>query len=538
MPAARVVREIPQAILFNTQPNTPYTSKFVVAAYARVSTDQEAQEDSFERQVEYYTQYIKSHPEWTFGGIYADPGISGTKADSRPEFQRMIQDCRDGKINKILTKSVSRFARNTVDTLNYIRELKELNISVSFENENVDTMAPGGEILLTLLAAMAEQESRTISSNIKWAYRKKWEKGDVSLNALMLGYQKVGKDKEGRTIYKIVEEEAAVIRRIFREYIAGMSTGLIAKRLNEEHVLEDGKAWPWKAGLIYRTLANEKYTGNAILGKTYKPDVLSKRRLKNNGQAPQYYVEHALPSIISEEVFQAAQQERERRKAAKDSAAGTSRWTGMYPFSGLLICKKCGAKMRRHARLNGSGEKRPCWVCTYKLDAGHDRCASKPLHEEVLEKAYQAAVEKLLQDTETVTEEMKKQADVLFKDESTLEMKCVNKEIIRIQEAAMAVHREHLGGTITDMDYTAKMTDFREQIEVLEERKEILQQTATNMARLRASLDSFAARAKDGTLGTVDDALVMKEMVDQIIVGDDEIEIYFKCGLTATQPLK
>lgn len=156
----------------------------------------------------------------------------------------------------------------------------------------------------------------------------------------------------------------------------------------------------------------------------------------------------------------------------------------------------------------------------------------------MLGKAYQAAVEKLLQDTEAVTEEMKKQADVLFKDESTLELKCVNKEIIRIQEAAMAVHREHLAGTITDLDYTAKMTDFREQIEVLEERKEVLQQTATNMARLRASLDSFAARAKDGTLGTVDDAPVMKEMVDQIIVGDDEIEIYFKCGLTATQPLK
>lgn len=178
------------------------------------------------------------------------------------------------------------------------------------------------------------------------------------------------------------------------------------------------------------------------------------------------------------------------------------------------------------------------WACAYKLDEGYGKCASKHIREDTLEKTYQAAVERLLQDTATVTEEMKKQADVLFKDKSTQELKEVNEEIIRLQEEALALHRAHSAGSIADNDYQRQMYSIREQIVNLEERQEGLQQTATNMARLRASLDSFAARAKDGTLGTVDDALVMKEMVDQIIVGDGEIEIQFKCGVTTTQPLE
>ena len=188
--ARRVVRAMPQIAVVRLD-DTPQQKKKKVAAYARVSTDKEEQEDSFERQVEHYTHLIESNPEWTMVEVYKDPGITGTKAEKRPDFLRMIDDCRAGKINKILVKSVSRFARNTVDALNYIRELRDMNISVQFESENIDTLTPGGEVLLTILAAMAEQESRTMSNNIKWAYQKKFENGEVILNTgMVLGYKK------------------------------------------------------------------------------------------------------------------------------------------------------------------------------------------------------------------------------------------------------------------------------------------------------------------------------------------------------------
>lgn len=212
----------------------------------------------------------------------------------------MIEDCRAGKIQKVLVKSISRFARNTVDALQYIRELKDLGISVYFESENIDTLTPGGEVLLTILAAMAEQESRTISSNIKWAWQRKFQKGDVILNTgLMLGYRKIGKDDEGHDVYEINEEEAEIVRRIYREFIAGYSITQIAKRLQADGVKTKLGKENWRHNVIESILTNEKYTGNALLGKTFKPDVLTKYRQKNDGKkAPIYYVEGSHPAII------------------------------------------------------------------------------------------------------------------------------------------------------------------------------------------------------------------------------------------------
>ena len=232
----RVVQTLPQMFITMVEDDQP--KKLLVAAYARVSTEKEEQEDSFERQVEHYKQLINSKPDWQYVDIYADPGISGTRAEKRPDFMRMIEDCRAGKIQKVLVKSISRFARNTVDALNYIRELKDLGISVYFESENIDTLTPGGEVLLTILAAMAEQESRTISSNIKWAWQRKFQNGDIILNTgLMLGYRKTGqKDEDGHDVYEIIEAEAEIVRRIYREFIAGYSITQIAKRLKADGI--------------------------------------------------------------------------------------------------------------------------------------------------------------------------------------------------------------------------------------------------------------------------------------------------------------
>ncbi len=242
--ATRVVRQIP--VNFMRSSAVGMITKTKVAAYARVSTDKSEQEDSFERQVEHYTHYIKSRTDWEYVDIYADPGITGTRADKRPEFQRMMADCRLGKINKILCKSIARFARNTVDALESIRELKELGIGVYFESQNIDTLTPGGDVLLTILAAMAEQESRTISTNVKWTFQKKRANGEVTFNyTRFLGYTR---NEQGEI--EIVPEQAEIVRRIYREFMCGYSTAIIARRLTDEGIPTPSNKTKWRASVI------------------------------------------------------------------------------------------------------------------------------------------------------------------------------------------------------------------------------------------------------------------------------------------------
>ena len=394
--ARRVVRTIPQMFIETVDEKQ---NRLQVAAYARVSTEKEEQEDSFERQVEHYKQLIASKPEWEYVDIYADPGISGTRAEKRKDFMRMIEDCRAGKIQKILVKSISRFARNTVDALNYIRELKDLGISVYFESENIDTLTPGGEVLLTILAAMAEQESRTISSNIKWAYQRKFQNGDIVLNTgLMLGYRKVGKDDDGHDVYEIVEEETEIVRRIYREFIAGYSITQIGKRLKADGLKTKLGNGTWYHTTLESILTNEKYTGNALLGKTFKPDVLTKYRQKNDGKkAPIYYVEDTHPAIITQDMFELAKSEMEKRRGTKEQVVGGGRFTSKYPFSGLIECGQCGGRLRRHVRTVGSGKKVPSWACATRIINGRQACDSHHINETVLEATYLAALRACLE---------------------------------------------------------------------------------------------------------------------------------------------
>ena len=363
MAKGRVVRELPCINI--VQIDTAEKQLLPVAAYARVSTEKEDQENSFERQVEHYTQIINANPDWRLVEVYKDPGISGTRAEKRKDFMRMIEDCRAGKIKKILVKSISRFARNTVDALQYIRELKELGISVFFENENIDTATSGGDVLLTILAAIAEQESRTISTNIKWAYQRKFQNGDIVLNTgLMLGYRRLPEDDEnGMAQYAIIEEEAQIVRRIFSEYVSGVTVTRICRGLEADGILTKLGNAKWRVSTVESILQNEKYTGNAICGKTYKVDVLSKNRKKNDGtNAPMYYVENTHPAIIESEMFELAKREMALRKKAKEETLGSSRYSSKYPFSCLLVCGTCGSRLRRHVRTMGSGEKVASWA--------------------------------------------------------------------------------------------------------------------------------------------------------------------------------
>lgn len=521
----RVVRTLPQMFIDTTGSQK---EKLLVAAYARVSTEKEEQEDSFERQVEHYKHLINSKPEWQYVDVYADPGISGTRAEKRPDFLRMIEDCRAGKIQKVLVKSISRFARNTVDALKYIRELKELGISVYFESENIDTLTPGGEVLLTILAAMAEQESRTMSTNIKWAYQKKFEKGEVIINTgAVLGYRKAS---DGG--YEIVEHEGEIIRRIFHEYISGMSVPQICRKLEAAGYKTKRGSDTWRPNAVLGILKNEKYTGNAILGKTFKPDVLSKRRIKNDGtMAPMYYAENTHPAIIDKSIFELAQDEMRRRKEEKNMAVGGSRYTSKYPFSGLLVCGCCGHRLRRHVRTMGSGKKVAAWGCANRIANGRAVCDSWHISEDILKETYKAAIIEEVGNIDKVIDTINESCSAELHADNYEALSKIEQQIVEIQENVLALHRARQNCGTTDAEYNIQISAYSQQIQELETQRTELQSRSNKYTAIRNWLATFKEATATGDIYDPDNVAVMKAMVEYIVVYRDSMELHLKCGV-------
>ena len=537
MAAKRIVREMMPCI--NILQVTETKEDLVpVAAYARVSTEKEEQEDSFERQVEHYTQMISENSKWRMVEVYADPGISGTRAEKRPNFMRMIQDCRDGKIKRILVKSISRFARNTVDALQYIRELRDLNISVFFENENIDTLGTGGDVLITILAAMAEQESRTISTNIKWAWQRKFQNGEIILNTgLMLGYTKLPeKDENGYDVYVINEEEAAIVRRIYEEFIAGSTLKRICTGLEADGIRTKLGKEKWSTMVIQSILSNEKYTGNAILGKTFKQDVLTKYRQKNDGtMAPMYYAENSHPAIIDPEVFELAKKELAHRKAAKDATVYSSRYTSKYPFSGMLICGMCGSRLRRHVRTMGSGKRVAAWGCANRVENGRSECDSHHVREDVMERSYAAALRQMTDNADEVIETVREGAQLAMEPENKEKLTQVEQDIVALQEKVLSIHKRKIAKQVTDEEYNSVVKRYTAQIEELQAQQEEYRSVENRYTEVRTWLDAFQKSMRGDGTATGIDALIMKALVEAIIVWDDHIEVHFKCGATVEQ---
>ena len=318
--------------------------KLRVAAYCRVSTDSDEQATSYEAQVEHYTEYIQKNPDWEFAGIYADDGISGTNTKKREEFNRMIDDCKAGNIDMIITKSISRFARNTLDCLKYIRQLKDMNIPVLFEKESINTMDAKGEVLITIMASLAQQESQSLSQNVKMGLQYRYQQGKVQINHnRFLGYTK---DADGNLV--IDPEQAETVKRIYREYLEGLSMDKIAAGLERDGILTGAGGKKWHTSTINKILRNEKYIGDALLQKTYTTDFLNKTRVKNNGLVPQYYVEGDHEAIIPKDIYLQVQEELVRRRVGKTSANGKKRnYSCNHCFSQIVICGECGEMFRR-----------------------------------------------------------------------------------------------------------------------------------------------------------------------------------------------
>ena len=398
------VKVIPKKTVTIIQPSVDRTvnrSKYDqlrVAAYCRVSTNSDEQLTSYKMQKKVYTELIQEKPEWCMAGIYADEGISGTRADKRDEFQRMIRDCYNHKIDYIITKSVSRFARNTAECIEFVRRLKALGIGVIFEEQNCDTLKCDSELLLTIHAGFAQAESESMSRNITWSFRKKFEQGEVVFNYnKMVGYKK-GADGQP----EIIPEEAEIIKDIYTMFLAGMTLREIRDKLHEEGVeIRCGKV-KWSISTIQNILRNEKYCGDAILQKTITIDPISKIHKKNTGEAPMYYVKDNHVGIIDRETFNRTQEEIARRlnvrpSTDKLSVTGQGKYS-RYALTDILRCSECGTKFRR-VTWSKKGKKKVVWRCCNRLDYGTQFCKTAPtIEEKEIQNAVVRAMSKLSTD--------------------------------------------------------------------------------------------------------------------------------------------
>lgn len=356
-----------------------------VAAYCRVSTDSEEQKESYTNQVNHYTKHIQSNSEWEMADIYADEGITGTNTKNRANFNRMIQDARNGKIDLILVKSISRFARNTLDLLKYVRELKSLGVAVLFERENINTLDTTGEVLLTILSSLAQDESRNISENSRWGILRGFQNGKVFCNTTrFLGYDK---DQNGELV--INEKEAEIVRRIYEEYLEGKSCEAIAKGLMRDKIktVTGGDRW-WDSSITI-ILTNEKYYGALLQQKTITVDFLTHKRIKNQGQEQQYLIEENHEPIISKEMFEAVKKEKERRAKLKSNILGDrKKYSSKYPLSSKVFCGCCGTNFKRRTWNSNSASKKVVWQCRTYVNEGKDACDSKAVDEHVLQDAF------------------------------------------------------------------------------------------------------------------------------------------------------
>ena len=501
-----------------------------VAAYCRVSTDDEEQKTSYEAQIGYYTEKINSNPEWQMAGIFADEGISGTQAQKRPEFLKMIRLCRQRKIDVILTKSLSRFARNTVDSLGYIRELRALGIAVISEKENINTLTAESEMLITIMSCFAQAESESISKNVSWGVRQSFKNGNVPMQyARLLGYRK-GHDGNA----EIIPEEAEVVKEIYRCYLDGMSMNLIADRLNKKGLTTKGGSSPYRKTVVQRILTNEKYMGDALLQKTYVTDCITKKTRKNNGELPMYLVKNHHEPIISRSDFNRVQEEMARRTmkraiADKLTKTGQGKYSAKYALSELLICGECGEHYRR-VTWTAKGFKEIKWRCVSRIQYGKKKCHSSPtVDEQALHRAIVSAINEFCEVKDDVAKTLRKSIiEALDQNQNG----SVHAAQQRIDELArnmdelikLATVPETAGNAMPDIaKFSEEMKMLREFIETEKAKQTEVQHGSNELSNVLQRLEK-----EDFALTEYDD-VVTRQLIEQITVeSKDTITVTFK----------
>lgn len=515
------------------------TTRLNVAAYCRVSTDQEEQESSYEAQIGYYTEKIKNNAEWTLAGIFADEGITGTQAKKRPEFMKMIRLCRQRKIDVILTKSLSRFARNTVDSLNYIRELKALGIAVIFEKENINTLETDTEMMLTIMSCFAQAESESISKNVSWGIRQSFKNGNVPMQyARLLGYRK-GADGNA----EIVPEEAEVVKEIYRLYLDGMSLNMIVDRLNEKGLTTKGSNSPYQKEVVQRILTNEKYTGDALLQKTYVTDCITKKTRKNNGELPMYLVKNHHEPIISRADFNRVQEEMARRSAKRSIAEKLTKteqgkYSAKYALSELLICGECGEHYRR-VTWTAKGFKEIKWRCVSRIQYGKKKCHSSPtIDEYALHRAIVSAVNDFCTVKDDVAKALRESITEVLDPNLNGSIQAAQQ---RINELAHNIDELIKLATVPETAENA-MSDiakFSEEMKALREFIKIEKAKQTEVKHSSNELSNVLQRLEkeDFTLTEYDD-IAVRQLIEKITVeSKDTITVTFKGGFEVRKEL-
>lgn len=447
------------------------TDRLRVCAYCRVSTGDEEQINSYESQKKYYDEKINSNSLWVFAGIYADEAITGTLDYKRNEFMRMITDAMEGKFDVIITKSISRFARNTLDTLKYVRRLKERNIAVIFEKENINTLEMSGEFLLTILSSIAQQESESISGNVKLGLKMKKERGEIVGFKHCLGYDY---DNDSHKI-KIQQDEAEIVRHIFNRYCEGAGSTIIARELTEAGYVPPKGGEKWADSTIRGIIKNEKYKGDVLQGKTFTIDPITHKRMINKGEEDKYYIENNHEAIVSAEVYEKAQSILEKRSGAIETGRRKGNYSRKYTFSSRVFCGFCGSVFVRRNLYNNTNHETKVWQCMSYVKNGKKFCPeTKAIRENVIENCFVEAYELLCQDNKEVINNFLNRIDGFLRENNTKSM--LQKLEIKkqgIEDKINSLINLMIDGTIDKETFNKKKIELNKKIKKIEKDQEL-----------------------------------------------------------------
>ena len=495
--------------------------KIRLAPYCRVSSDSEDQRHSFATQIRYYCEYTQKHPEYEIVDIYSDEGITGTEIDKRDDFLRLLRDCKQGKIDRIITKSVSRFARNTMEMLETLRTLKQYKVSVYFEEQGIDTNKLNMEMFVTFPGIVAQQESESISGNVRWGIQKRMQAGDFICVRLPFGYEY---NEDGEIIINIVE--AAVIQRIFNLYLQGMGMQSIATLLNAEKVPKRYGTPKWLQPAIKYILTNERYVGDARLQKQYTTETLPYRRKTNKGERPQYYVENNNPAIIERETFDAVQKLLKSRKNEPNAR-------NVYLLSKMMRCPECGSPFRRQ-EIKGKAY----WICMKKASRAGD-CQNRRVREDMVYETFVGMLYKLKNYREVIIEDLIKKLEILQNRTSKYQesIQRLDREIADLAAKNLVITRLHTNGLLGSAEFSVQIAEVNNKInELRAERKRILSESEdTELEELKELRDIL----KEYQPCNQFESELFEQFVKGIIVNDNtQLTFQLLGGLQLTEEIR
>lgn len=511
--------------------NQELLKKRRVCAYCRVSTDSLKQMESFETQVSYYESYIKSKTGWDYAGVFADEGISGTETGKRTEFNRMLKACELGKVDLIITKSISRFARNTTDCLEVVRYLKSFGVGVYFEKENINTLNADSEVILSILSSIAQDESRNISENVKWSIQKNFKKGEFKINTKrFLGYDM---NDKGKII--VNKEEAEIVKKIYNRYLEGKSFKAIKLELEKDNIKTVLGNVLWSENTIKGILKNKKYYGDAILQKTITVSYLTKKKKKNKGQAPKYLIKCDHEPIVSKEDFLKVQDIMAKKALKYGNLFGDrDKYLQRYAFSGKIVCGNCGSVFKRRTWNSKLKSKQIVWQCSTYISKGKKYCAMKAVDDITLKAVFVRVFNKLYENKEEFFKAFIDNVQKVIRQSASCEVAFkIDREIKNINEEMKSLLRQQIKGQLKESTFDKKYVVLNEKLQVFKQQKDKLtydDDKYKEVLKRNLEIKSFIEERKN-TLTEFDDDIFENLIEKVVVITPTDLEFYFKNGM-------